>query len=168
MWGAHGQEALEAARVCLLGAGPTGTEALKNLVLGGIHSFTIVDGARLQPSDLGNNFLLTAEGLAAGASRARCATGAWHAGVREACGEEGEGAGGRRCRVREKNPALISSLCEGTICMPGVCVGGGGRRPCPSAFHRTRPRHPLAFTRTPCSSSSSPCYCLHFYLPQSA
>ena len=36
VWGAHGQEALEAARVCLLNAGPTGTEALKNLVLGGI------------------------------------------------------------------------------------------------------------------------------------
>ena len=75
VWGAHGQEALEAARVCLLTAGPTGTEALKNLVLGGIHSFTIVDGAKVTPSDLGNNFLLTADGL--GGSRAQCATGAW-------------------------------------------------------------------------------------------
>lgn len=74
VWGAHGQEALEAARVCLLNAGPTGTEALKNLVLGGIHSFTIVDGARVTPADLGNNFLLTPQGL--GGSRAQCATGA--------------------------------------------------------------------------------------------
>lgn len=72
IWGAHGQEALESARVCLLNAGPTGTEALKNLVLGGIHSFTVVDGAKVTPADLGNNFLLTAEGLAT--SRAQCAT----------------------------------------------------------------------------------------------
>lgn len=78
VWGAHGQEALEAARVCLLNAGPTGTEALKNLVLGGIHSFTIVDGAKVTPADLGNNFLLTADALAG--SRAQCATGA------ESCG----------------------------------------------------------------------------------
>lgn len=73
VWGAHGQEALEAASVCLLNAGPTGTEALKNLVLGGIHSFTVVDGAKVTPADLGNNFLLTADGLAA--SRAQVATG---------------------------------------------------------------------------------------------
>ena len=44
VWGAHGQEAVEKARICLLNAGPTGAEALKNLVLSGIHSFTIVDG----------------------------------------------------------------------------------------------------------------------------
>ncbi|KAL4859524.1 NEDD8-activating enzyme E1 regulatory subunit AXR1 [Chlorella vulgaris] len=71
VWGAHGQEALEAAKVCLLNAGPTGTEALKNLVLGGIHSFTIVDGAKVTPPDLGNNYLLTADGL--GMPRAQCA-----------------------------------------------------------------------------------------------
>jgi molybdopterin/thiamine biosynthesis adenylyltransferase len=74
VWGAHGQEALEAAKVCLLNAGPTGTEALKNLVLGGIHSFTIVDGAKVTPPDLGNNYLLTADGL--GMPRAQCAAGA--------------------------------------------------------------------------------------------
>lgn len=74
VWGAHGQAALEAARVCLLNAGPTGTEVLKNLVLGGIHSFTIVDGAKVEAADLGNNFLLTADAL--GSSRAQCATGA--------------------------------------------------------------------------------------------
>jgi hypothetical protein len=74
VWGAHGQEALERARVCLLTAGPTGAEALKNLVLGGIHSFTIVDGERVAPSDLGNNYLVTAAAL--GGSRAQCVTGA--------------------------------------------------------------------------------------------
>ena len=43
IWGAHGQEELQSARVCLLHAGPTGSETLKNLVLGGIAAFTIVD-----------------------------------------------------------------------------------------------------------------------------
>lgn len=47
IWGAHGQAALEAARICLLHAGPAGTETLKNLVLGGIASFTIVDAAKV-------------------------------------------------------------------------------------------------------------------------
>lgn len=57
IWGEHGQDALENAKVCLLNCGPTGSEALKNLVLGGIGSFTIVDGKKVEPSDLGNNFL---------------------------------------------------------------------------------------------------------------
>lgn len=72
VWGAHGQEAVEKARICLLNAGPTGSEALKNLVLGGIHSFTIVDGAKVEPTDLGNNYLITATAL--GGSRAQCVT----------------------------------------------------------------------------------------------
>lgn len=72
IWGAHGQEALENARICLLNCGPTGSESLKNLVLGGIHSFTIVDGNRVQAQDLGNNYLITADFL--GSSRAQCVT----------------------------------------------------------------------------------------------
>jgi NEDD8-activating enzyme E1 regulatory subunit len=72
VWGAHGQQALEQARVCLLTAGPTGSEALKNLVLGGIHSFTIVDGNKVQPTDVGSNYLVTIAAL--GTSRAACVT----------------------------------------------------------------------------------------------
>ena len=63
IWGAHGQAALEAARVCVLGSGPTATEALKNLVLGGIAGFTLVDDARVGPRDLGNNFMLDASSI---------------------------------------------------------------------------------------------------------
>lgn len=48
IWGAHGQKKLENARVCLLNAGPTGSETLKNLVLGGIAAFTIVDDAQVR------------------------------------------------------------------------------------------------------------------------
>jgi NEDD8-activating enzyme E1 regulatory subunit len=42
IWGAHGQSALETAKVCLLNAGPTGSETLKNLVLGGIASASLI------------------------------------------------------------------------------------------------------------------------------
>ncbi|CAD6215216.1 unnamed protein product [Miscanthus lutarioriparius] len=58
IWGDQGQAALEKASICLLNCGPTGTEALKNLVLGGIGSVTVVDGSKVEASDLGNNFLL--------------------------------------------------------------------------------------------------------------
>uniref|UniRef100_A0A0D9W0S4 NEDD8-activating enzyme E1 regulatory subunit n=1 Tax=Leersia perrieri TaxID=77586 RepID=A0A0D9W0S4_9ORYZ len=44
IWGDQGQAALEKADICLLTCGPTGTEAMKNLVLGGVGSVTIVDG----------------------------------------------------------------------------------------------------------------------------
>jgi len=57
IWGDQGQAALEKASICLLNCGPTGTEALKNLVLGGIGSVTIVDGSKVEASDLGNNFM---------------------------------------------------------------------------------------------------------------
>jgi amyloid beta precursor protein binding protein 1 len=55
--------------VCLLGATGLGAEALKNLVLPGIGSFTIVDGAKVTSSDLGNNFFVTEEDV--GRSRAQ-------------------------------------------------------------------------------------------------
>ena len=42
---------------------------MKNLVLGGIASFTIVDGARVTARDLGSNFLLEAANV--GSARAQ-------------------------------------------------------------------------------------------------
>lgn len=57
IWGELGQAALEDASICLLNCGPTGSEALKNLVLGGVGSFTIVDGSKVEIGDLGNNFM---------------------------------------------------------------------------------------------------------------
>jgi NEDD8-activating enzyme E1 regulatory subunit len=58
IWGEHGQAALQRASVCVFNLGPTGTETLKNLVLPGIGSFTVVDGTTVCPSDAGNNFFL--------------------------------------------------------------------------------------------------------------
>ena len=45
VWGPQGQEALGRTRVAVLGSGPAASEALKNLVLGGIGSFVVVDDA---------------------------------------------------------------------------------------------------------------------------
>jgi amyloid beta precursor protein binding protein 1 len=91
------QDALEHAKVCLLCAGPTGSEALKNMVLGGIDAYTIVDGARVGPADLGNNFFVTADSLAG--SRAQCVT--------ECMNELNESVAGSY--VEEDPAALIAS-----------------------------------------------------------
>ena len=45
VWGPHGQEALGQSTVAVLGSGPAAAEALKNLVLGGIGSFVVIDDA---------------------------------------------------------------------------------------------------------------------------
>lgn len=59
IWGEQGQAALEKSSICLLNCGPTGSETLKNLVLGGVGSITVVDGSKVEVGDLGNNFLGT-------------------------------------------------------------------------------------------------------------
>lgn len=70
LWAASGQEALENAHVLLLNSGPgvVGVEILKNLILPGVGSFTIVDEADVAEEDLGINFFLTDDSL--GRSRA--------------------------------------------------------------------------------------------------
>lgn len=70
LWAASGQEALENAHILLLnsGSGVVGIEALKNLILPGIGTFTIVDEAIVCEEDLGVNFFLEESSL--GKSRA--------------------------------------------------------------------------------------------------
>uniref|UniRef100_A0A7S1C6B9 NEDD8-activating enzyme E1 regulatory subunit n=1 Tax=Bicosoecida sp. CB-2014 TaxID=1486930 RepID=A0A7S1C6B9_9STRA len=68
LWGAHGQKMLSEAKICLVNASATGAEALKNLVLPGCGFITIVDDARVQARDVGNNFFVPAD--AVGQSRA--------------------------------------------------------------------------------------------------
>ncbi|XP_042521116.1 NEDD8-activating enzyme E1 regulatory subunit AXR1-like [Macadamia integrifolia] len=70
IWGEQGQAALENASICLLNCGPTGSETLKNLVLGGIGSITVIDGSKVEASDLGNNFMVDESTI--GQSRAKC------------------------------------------------------------------------------------------------
>ncbi|KAJ6680451.1 NEDD8-ACTIVATING ENZYME E1 REGULATORY SUBUNIT [Salix purpurea] len=70
IWGEHGQAALEKATICLLNCGPTGSETLKNLVLGGVGSITVIDGSKVEPGDLGNNFMV--DESCVGQSKAKC------------------------------------------------------------------------------------------------
>mmetsp|Transcript_7279 Transcript_7279/g.26655 ORF Transcript_7279/g.26655 Transcript_7279/m.26655 type:complete len:103 (-) Transcript_7279:1753-2061(-) len=58
IWGEHGQRKIEGCKVCVLNCGPTGSETIKNLVLAGIASYTLVDNTVVEESDLGNNFLV--------------------------------------------------------------------------------------------------------------
>ncbi|KAI5062057.1 hypothetical protein GOP47_0022596 [Adiantum capillus-veneris] len=73
IWGDQGQLALEQANVCLLNCGPTGAEALKNLVLGGIGSCTIVDDSKVETRDLGNNFFVDWESIGLPKAKTVCA-----------------------------------------------------------------------------------------------
>jgi len=59
LWGDHGQTLLESSHVCLINATATGTEILKNLVLPGIGTFTIVGSGCVGLSDLGVNFFVS-------------------------------------------------------------------------------------------------------------
>ncbi|XP_009774995.1 NEDD8-activating enzyme E1 regulatory subunit AXR1 isoform X2 [Nicotiana sylvestris] len=70
IWGEQGQAALEKASICLLNCGPTGSETLKNLVLGGVGSITVVDGSKVEEGDLGNNFMV--DEASVGQSKAKC------------------------------------------------------------------------------------------------
>ena len=72
LWGEHGQAAMEDCSICLINGSATGAETLKNLVLPGIGSFTVVDGATVTRADLGNNFFLDSGCL--GKKRAECVT----------------------------------------------------------------------------------------------
>lgn len=59
IWGDDGQKALSQAAVCVINASTVATELLKNLVLAGIASFTIVDGNNVCLQDHATNFFLT-------------------------------------------------------------------------------------------------------------
>ncbi|KAL1311759.1 hypothetical protein AAFC00_001847 [Neodothiora populina] len=60
LWAASGQQALEEAHILLInsGAGVTGIETLKNLILPGVGKYTILDSAVVSEEDLGVNFFL--------------------------------------------------------------------------------------------------------------
>lgn len=74
LWAASGQQALEEAHVLLInhGSGAVGVETLKNLVLPGVGSFTIVDKGKVEEADLGVNFFLEEESLGKGRAQECC------------------------------------------------------------------------------------------------
>lgn len=63
LWASSGQQALENAHICLIGATPTGSEILKNLILPGIGQFTIVDDSSITKDDVSSNFFVTSEDI---------------------------------------------------------------------------------------------------------
>lgn len=73
LWGAHGQQALMQAKLCMLGSSPVATETLKNMVLPGIGHFTIIDDATVQKEDLGNNFFIETGDVGKPRAEATCA-----------------------------------------------------------------------------------------------
>ncbi|KAH6785649.1 hypothetical protein C2S51_038104 [Perilla frutescens var. frutescens] len=73
IWGEQGQEALEKSSICLLNCGPTGSETLKNLVLGGVGSITVVDGSKVELGDLGNNFMVDESSVGQSKAKTVCA-----------------------------------------------------------------------------------------------
>lgn len=68
LWGANGQNRLEAAHLALFGATATGCEVLKNLILPSVGEFTVIDDKVVEEADLGTNFFLDEESI--GESRA--------------------------------------------------------------------------------------------------
>ncbi|KAL0083979.1 NEDD8-activating enzyme E1 regulatory subunit [Phycomyces blakesleeanus] len=58
LWAVTGQTALEHANICLLNATSTGCEILKNLILPGVGSVTVVDANLVQEEDMKTNFFL--------------------------------------------------------------------------------------------------------------
>lgn len=70
LWGEHGQNSLERANICLINATAVGCEVIKNLILPGIGSFTIIDGSIVTEEDLGTNFYVEKEAI--GSSKSEC------------------------------------------------------------------------------------------------
>lgn len=58
LWGAKGQRALSLTHLVLVGASTAGCETLKNLVLPGIGSFSVIDDAFTTAHDKASNFFL--------------------------------------------------------------------------------------------------------------
>ena len=61
LWGDIGQSRLERASVCALGVTPATCEALKNLILGGIKTFTLVDDAPWSHARAGELFEISCD-----------------------------------------------------------------------------------------------------------
>ncbi|ULU00911.1 hypothetical protein L3Y34_001375 [Caenorhabditis briggsae] len=58
LWGEDGQASIGSTSACVLGSDSLATETLKSLVLAGVQSFYIVDDARVEQVDIGQNFFL--------------------------------------------------------------------------------------------------------------
>ncbi|PWN53904.1 hypothetical protein IE53DRAFT_372780 [Violaceomyces palustris] len=58
LWASSGQASLEKSNILIIGANSLSSQIIKNLVLPGVGSFTILDDANVDPADMGVNFFL--------------------------------------------------------------------------------------------------------------
>lgn len=72
LWGDEGQQLIESANVCVVGAGATGSEILKNIVLPGTGSFTLVDDRIVSGEDVSCNFFLDEESIGQNRAKVVC------------------------------------------------------------------------------------------------
>jgi amyloid beta precursor protein binding protein 1 len=63
LWNVSGQNALANSSICLININTVATEILKNIVLSGIASITIVDSNLITENDLATNFFFTEQDL---------------------------------------------------------------------------------------------------------
>ncbi|OHF00171.1 ThiF family protein [Colletotrichum orchidophilum] len=76
LWGIKAQEKIRSASILLITMKALANEIAKNLVLAGIGSLTILDGAPVSESDLGSQFFLSEEENHVGQNRAQAAAAA--------------------------------------------------------------------------------------------
>ncbi|KAK1448520.1 ThiF family protein [Colletotrichum cuscutae] len=76
LWGIKAQEKIRNANILLITMKALANEIAKNLVLAGIGSLTILDGAPVSESDLGSQFFLSEEEHHVGQNRAQAAAAA--------------------------------------------------------------------------------------------
>jgi amyloid beta precursor protein binding protein 1 len=72
LWGDDGQTAIEGGRVCLINCGSNGTEILKNLILPGIGSFTVIDSNVVCNDDVSSNFFVSREDVGLNRGKVTC------------------------------------------------------------------------------------------------
>lgn len=63
LWGFQAQQRLREANILLVTIKALGNEVAKNLVLAGIGSLTVIDGAPVTEDDLGAQFLISEEDI---------------------------------------------------------------------------------------------------------
>ncbi|KAF6834294.1 DNA damage tolerance protein RHC31 [Colletotrichum musicola] len=73
LWGMKAQEKIRNANILIITMKALANEIAKNLVLAGIGSLTILDGATVSESDLGSQFFLSEEANHVGQNRAQAA-----------------------------------------------------------------------------------------------
>lgn len=65
LWATSGQQSLESCRILCIGSDACASQTLKNLVLPGIHTYTLLSSKTVDESDIGSDFFLLPESLGA-------------------------------------------------------------------------------------------------------